>query len=302
MKVRSGPDGIHFFDRASGLNVLLDEQIPPRLEWSVAPRQVSIALLNACDLACSHCYAPKSGAILSTSDVKNWMSELDRSGCFGVGFGGGEPTLHPGIEEICLFGQTETSLAMTMTTHGHHLTAELISSLSRSLNFIRLSMDGVRSTYEVVRRRSFDAFTERVKAVSEMLPFGINFVVNQTTIGDIEEAVSFGEKMGASEFLLLPEVSFGRGSKIDPNTLCKIKDWVKQYKGTMSLAVSSNFAEEFSCELPLAKESASEAYAHIDADARLKSNSFETEGVRIGDGGVIAALRAMNSRIEAFNV
>ncbi len=41
---------MHFFNRKTGINVLVDEFKPPFSLWSTAPRQVSIALTNACDL------------------------------------------------------------------------------------------------------------------------------------------------------------------------------------------------------------------------------------------------------------
>ena len=46
LKTRYGPDGIHIFDRHSGLNILLDENVPNQDIWTLAPRQVSIALTN----------------------------------------------------------------------------------------------------------------------------------------------------------------------------------------------------------------------------------------------------------------
>src|SRR6266705_976700 len=50
IKIRMGPSGIQLFDRTTGLNILLDEvPVPPTL-WAEAPRQVSVALTNACDL------------------------------------------------------------------------------------------------------------------------------------------------------------------------------------------------------------------------------------------------------------
>jgi len=70
MKVRKGPDGIHLFDRNTGVNILLDETIPPSSSWSASPRQVSIALTNACDLVCPHCYAPKRKAVLELDGVR----------------------------------------------------------------------------------------------------------------------------------------------------------------------------------------------------------------------------------------
>jgi len=72
-KRRAGPDGIHLFDRVNGLNILLDEVCVPASCWSAAPRQVSVALTNACDLACPYCYAPKSRATLDADCIERWL-------------------------------------------------------------------------------------------------------------------------------------------------------------------------------------------------------------------------------------
>jgi len=73
MKVRLGPSGIHFFDRTSGLNVLLDEIIPQEAAWAPAPRQVSVAITNTCDLSCRYCFAPKEQAVLAFEDIVGWI-------------------------------------------------------------------------------------------------------------------------------------------------------------------------------------------------------------------------------------
>jgi len=164
-KIRLGPDGIHMFDRDSGANVLLEEVIPPRDRWTSSPRQVSIALTNACDLECTHCYAPKKPARLSFESVKQWMIELDAAGCFGIGFGGGEPTLYPEIEELCHFGSTNTNLAITMTSHGHRLNEHTVDAFKSSVNFLRISMDGVHDTYEKIRGRSFPSLLEKLDLI-----------------------------------------------------------------------------------------------------------------------------------------
>ena len=92
-KIRAGAAGLHLFNRNTGTNVLVDEIKLPLNLWSAAPRQVSIALTNACDLTCAHCYAPKHSAALDFDQLTNWLIDLDLNGCIGVGFGGGEPTL-----------------------------------------------------------------------------------------------------------------------------------------------------------------------------------------------------------------
>ncbi|WP_404790881.1 radical SAM protein [Altericista sp. CCNU0014] len=182
LKFRAGAAGLHLFNRNTGINLLVEEIKLPPSKWSSAPRQVSIALTNTCDLACHHCYAPKKPAVLDFNRLKGWLIDLDVNGCIGVGFGGGEPTLYPYFAELCAYTTKNTGLAVTMTTHGHHLSAQLIEKLAGNVHFIRVSMDGVRATYESIRERSFDALIQHIIALSSIAPFGINFVVNSKTI------------------------------------------------------------------------------------------------------------------------
>ncbi|WP_155920394.1 radical SAM protein [Methylobacter luteus] len=291
MKLRRGPDGIHLFDRKSGTNILIDEQIPPMSSWTNCPRQISIALTNACDLKCEHCYALKRAAQLSKEQVKRWMVELDESGCFGIGFGGGEPTLHPDLVELCQFGQQKTGLAITLTTHGHRLTDNLISQLQGSVNFIRVSMDGVGVTYESIRDRSFDELKRKLYALQGTIPFGINYVVNRRTIDDLNTAAQFAESAGAAELLLLPEEPVGLGQKIDLVSLEALYSWVADYKGNLRLSISSRYREMVETQLALEKEPEHMAFAHVDAEGVLKRTSFDSTGFKIGNAGLLAAFQ-----------
>jgi hypothetical protein len=129
MKARLSAAGVHLFDRVSGLNVLLEEVDVPVEKFSRAPRYLSVALTNACELRCSYCYAPKYAATLDVDRVVAWAVELDGAGCLGVGFGGGEPTSHPRFAELCERITRSTSMALTFTAHGHRLTPSLIDAL-----------------------------------------------------------------------------------------------------------------------------------------------------------------------------
>ena len=244
-KARLGPDGLHLFNRMTGTNILFDEVVIPNKLWSKTPRQISIALTNTCDLSCSHCYAPKNKAALDFDCLLNWISELDKGGCIGIGLGGGEPTLYPNFKDLCEFVTKETNLALTMTTHGYWENTKTIETISNNLNFIRVSMDGVNSTHETIRGRSFVEFIEKVKTLSKVVPLGINFVVNQATVGDLTEGAQWAEELGATEFLLLPEMEVGRGLKIDPNTKSKMQEWIYKYKGKLRLAISTNHMDGY---------------------------------------------------------
>jgi MoaA/NifB/PqqE/SkfB family radical SAM enzyme len=188
MKIRFDANGAHLFDRRSGMNALLDNLALPPSVWQPMPRFVSIALTNACDLACLFCYAPKHRANLSLERVVSWAHELDRGGCLGIGFGGGEPTLYPRFSTLCKRITEETELAVSFTTHGHHLTKELAAELSGNVHFMRVSMDGVRDTYTSIRGRPFAELLEKLDVAKTIAPFGINYVVNSDTVACLDEA------------------------------------------------------------------------------------------------------------------
>jgi len=298
IKSRYGPDGTHLFDRNTGLNILLDDEIPPSDIWTKSPRQVSIALTNICNLKCTHCYAPKSKAFLDKNIVKQWMIELDLAGSFGIGFGGGEPTLHPDFYELCQFGHNETSLAMTFTTHGHTLNDSLVSLIENFIDFTRVSMDGVGKTYESIRGCSFDKFLEKLSLLKGRVNFGINYVVNSQTIKDLDQALQIAESYGASEFLFLPEEAVGLGNKIDAATLEQLSSWVSEYKGNIRLSISSVRKNSVNYLKALDKEPEYLAYSHIDANGYLKKTSFEQSGYEIKESGVINSYKKLCSLEE----
>ncbi len=289
-KIRLGPDGIHIFARDTGANLLIGEIVPPKSMWAAAPRQVSIALTNACDLSCSYCFAPKTHASLAFDSIVSWLNELDANGTIGVGFGGGEPTLYRRFAELCAHTSRNTDLAVTFTTHGHHLDEALLAQLRGNVHFVRVSVDGVGPTYQRLRGRSFDGLVKRLAALKEITRFGINYVVNSCTLADIDSTVEFAERAGASEFLLLPEQPVtGRGG-IAGETAQKLREWVELYSGGMRLAVSAKGADGMPTSDPFEIETGLLSYAHIDANGVLKHTSYSLQGTPIDSRGVLVAL------------
>jgi hypothetical protein len=298
MKSRIGPNGVHFFDRLSGLNVLLDELRPKETVWSTSPRQVSIALTNVCDLHCAYCYAPKHKASLHTDQVFGWLRELDAEGCLGVGFGGGEPTLHPDFVDICKWVAGETQLAVTFTTHGHRLTPQLVERLKGSIHFARISVDGVGRTYEEQRGKQFSSLLRGMESIATLSPFGINVVVNERTVAELDAMGELAEMVGASELLLLPQQVTAAVASMDKVVGRALQDWVSNYRGKVRLAVSEAGASGLPTCNPLPDERGLQAYAHIDASGMLRASSYSPIGAKIGDAGVLSALRRLRSNLE----
>lgn len=293
MKKRIGPDGIHFFDRCTGLNILIDEVLPLENEWSQAPRQISIALTNVCDLHCDFCYAPKVKASLQLDQLKKWVKELDQLGTLGIGFGGGEPTLYPHFSKICEYTANETDLAVSFTTHGHRLTDTLLSHLKGNVHFIRISIDGVGTTYERFRGRKFSKLMERVERARNISSLGFNVVINDSTIQDLDQITEIARKFDISEVLLLPQQATQNVKGLSKDSYEQMKKWIESYSGETRLTISDiGLESNFICN-PLSMETGLNAYAHIDALGFLKASSYSDIGQQIGEKSILDALQLL---------
>ncbi|MCL8023780.1 radical SAM protein [Nocardioides bruguierae] len=250
---------------------------------------MSIALTNACDLACAYCYAPKHHARLSPDRLRAWITELDAAGTLGVGFGGGEPTLYRHLAEVCAFAADQTRMAVTMTTHGHRWDADLIERLRGAVHFVRISVDGVEATYERLRRRSFDALCDRLDLISQAFPIGLNCVVNEDTIDQLTQVAELASAHAASELLLLPEKATSARPGAAPEVVSALRTWVLAYAGPVPLAVSAGEASGLPTAVALPKEVGLRSYAHIDATGSARTTSYSTIREPVTEDGVLAA-------------
>jgi len=291
--VRLCRQGAHLFDRSTGLNILLDEVHVPIDQLSLAPRYMSVAITNACELRCAYCYAPKHAATLDVDRVIGWAIELDTAGCLGIGFGGGEPTAHPRFAELCQRTAEATSMAVTFTTHGHRLTPALGDLLRGSVHFARLSVDGVGLTYERLRGRPFSSVRAAATLLSSLAPIGVNTVVNADTVVELDEIAAFAASIGAVELLLLPQQPTAATPGIAPSDAEVLVDWVRDARPDVRLAIARSGLESSVPTVELIPgEHPLDAHMHLDATGMLRPHAYATAGTRVEDS-VLEAVRAL---------
>lgn len=283
MKARFTTDGVHFFERRTGLNMLLEEICVPDIDLSRAPANVSIALTNACNLMCSHCFAPKIQASLNAQDVKRWILELSEAGCLGVGFGGGEPILYKNVEDLFRFVRNETDMACTLTSNGTLLTDKVICSIADSIDFLRISTNGRCLSYDLLRHT-----VAHVRV-------GVNYLLNAETVKILGRECDRYATVGVQELLLLPQIRTCAVGGVSADVMQEAESVIRNGDWPIRLAISAVMPDGFHLAVGQPGDHGLRQYAHISASGEIKRDSTERGGVKIGNRSVLAALEELEA-------
>jgi MoaA/NifB/PqqE/SkfB family radical SAM enzyme len=210
-----------------------------------------------------------------------------------VAFGGGEPTLYRRLPQLCRTLWSETNLGISITTHGQHLTDEMVNSLQGAVSIIRVSIDGPEPYYSSIRGHHLQSLMERLDRVGGRIPLAINTVINPDTLPHLDETAALVRGVGAVDWLLLPEVR--SGEFILSNSEWRVLDkWIAERRFDIDLRVPTEAAKHLTC--PLLLEDPPESYAHISADGHLRRCSYSTGGIRLERMTMTAALRGLKQQ------
>jgi len=282
MKLRIEPEGLHFYSRKSGTHLLIDEIKTKESDYSIAPRAVSIAITDECDFSCSFCYVNLRDRYLSKNKIISICKELDELGTLDIAFGGGEPTLHPDLAEICKTVWNETKLGISITTHGHNLTDELINQLQSNISLIRVSIDGIEPYYSKFRDKPLSELLPRLKKLNGKIPFGINMVVNSLTISHLDEIKKLVKEYNAIELLLLP-MYVKEKFTLKEKEWIGLNNWINENKDEIPIRISVEAKQYLELPYLFDNERWDKDYGSISIDLKFKDNSFTEEGIDMKD-------------------
>lgn len=190
-----------------------DESVP-RMS---APVEAHLALTNACNAGCSHCYqssgAPLEGE-LGREGMLRLVDSLADAGVFHVALGGGESFLLPWLFEVAEHARAR-GMVPNVTTSGLGLTEDQARK-AKVFGRVNVSLDGVDSEgYGELRRA--EGFAKADRAIRLLRKHhgrvGINTVVTRASFDRIESIVAYASKLGLDEVELLRLKPAGRGSE-----------------------------------------------------------------------------------------
>lgn len=203
-------------------------------------------LCGDCNLACCHCWIspihrqkPVSEKALEIQLFKDIIVQAKPLGLNSVKLTGGEPLIHPDIEEI-LIHIKEQSLDLMVETNGVLITDRIAGLIRQCKNpFVSVSIDGIKSTHEQIRgiRGSFDNVC---KGVEILVDHGLTPQIIMTLMKEnqdqIREVVHLAEdlKAGSLKFNFVVPIERGaimheRGEALTVKDLIHLGNWIEQY-------------------------------------------------------------------------
>lgn len=283
MIVRNDLDGVLLFDKKTGLNVLLDENKPSKVD--LAPRHVSIALTENCNLMCNQCYINHSSCSLNYEDVVSWTDALYENGCLSIGLGGGEPTLWYKCLDIVSYINT-TQMAVTLTTNGS-ASVDFYCKLLHKASVVRFSLDGLNDVYESRRKQNYNDIIKKIIFLKDEGRIGLNYLLTDESVFQLREFEDVVSLVHPSEILLIPFLDKNGEYLLSKSSQEIVRQWVRKNKDCLPLCGSYSclgFLQED--VLPTQNFELKQQhyyFLHINAKKQLMRNVFDKQSIDIGE-------------------
>ena len=217
--------------------------------------QIYFYLTEGCNLRCRHCWiAPKyqsEGNSHPTLDLDLFKSIIEQAtalGLTGVKLTGGEPLLHPEINEILEYIRTE-DLRLTVETNGVLCTPELAEKMAACKDpFVSVSLDGADAeTHEWVRGVT-GCFEAALRGIQNLAEVGLRPQLIMTMMrhnkDQMESIVRLAECLdaGSVKFNIVQPTARGAkmhesGEALDIEELVDLGEWAEN---TLSSATYLN--------------------------------------------------------------
>jgi MoaA/NifB/PqqE/SkfB family radical SAM enzyme len=137
------------------------------------PLLVHIIPIRRCNLACTYCNEfDDFSKPVPLDEMKRRLDLLAGMGSSVVTISGGEPLLHPDLDDIIVH-MRKCGMLAGLITNGYLLTAERIERLNRAgLEYLQISIDNARP--DEVSMKSLKVLDQKLKLLAEHAVFQVN--------------------------------------------------------------------------------------------------------------------------------
>jgi MoaA/NifB/PqqE/SkfB family radical SAM enzyme/SAM-dependent methyltransferase len=184
-------------------------------------RELWFHITNQCDLACSHCLfasSPREKGEIPARDVLQMAAQAHAQGLRLVALTGGEPFVHPDIDQILAGLLDLEDTHVVILTNGMSLTKHLKNITgNRERLHLQISVDGLRENHEGIRGPgSFARLQENLTGLKrEKIPFTISMCVSRQNVADMPGVIDLAAAAGAANVHFMWYFVRGRGRQTD---------------------------------------------------------------------------------------
>jgi MoaA/NifB/PqqE/SkfB family radical SAM enzyme len=281
---------ILWFHPPTGTHVRWDGP-PTRRLCRTAPRVVMFGITNRCNLACGFCSRDlEAGSRWSAESAFEMLAGLARHGVLEVAFGGGEPLVFRGFDQLVERLSTATPLAVHFTTNGALLTDERLARLRGKVGEIRVSI------YDD------NPWEDRLRALARTeVRFGANLLVTPGRLPGLPGLLARLQDIGCPDVALLSYVGDDRGLHLAPDEDARVAEIVAASPVRARLSVC--FGDRLDPVPRLFEDGdcgAGVDFVVLTSDGRMKACSFQNEGVPVATAeDVLSLWRERRSHLMA---
>ncbi|MDD1778650.1 MAG: SynChlorMet cassette radical SAM/SPASM protein ScmF [Candidatus Helarchaeota archaeon] len=199
-----------------------------------------------CNLACRHCWVSPmyqrksvSQSALDFDIFCNIIDEAKPLGLTSVKLTGGEPLIHPRIEELLSFIRQE-NLSLNLESNGIALTPEIADMIASIKNpFVSISLDGIDASTHEWMRGVIGSYDMTLKGIRTIINAGIKpqiiMTLTRRNVHQIEALLNLAQFEGAEsvKFNILQPVARGKslyeqGESLSVLELIQIGSWIEK--------------------------------------------------------------------------
>ncbi|MHC4844392.1 MAG: radical SAM protein, partial [Planctomycetota bacterium] len=168
-----------------------------------------ILITDQCNFNCPYCQGLRAdcAGTLPLDHVKRTLSLCSETGLKNVRFSGGEPTLHPNLEEIVKFARNCGAEHVALSTNGSASLATYENLIKQGVDDFSISLDaccasfGQRMCGDVPG--AWERVIENIRALSEKAYVTLGMVFTQETIKDAVKIIEFGRSLGVADIRII---------------------------------------------------------------------------------------------------
>ena len=163
--------------------------------------RMDIALSEYCNLTCQMCRRPSEALFMDKEVCKRGLTEAREVGVETVSFSGGEPFVHPDIEEL-LAHAFSLGIKVQLVTNGTLIKKDKLDFLSQ-LDCMTVSVDGLEKSHDHIRQRqgTFKRTERTLRWLSETkIQWGTNTVMQRDNASELYELFKHVQSIGGKRY------------------------------------------------------------------------------------------------------